>query len=268
MSDLISSSAEKLLGAISSVETLASKYQVHPPSDGVFAPKDWADDVQWFVDRIKDTERRWGCPEPKTNAALWLFSASHTLLGSAIIPYLIARQAFRVDLDTVWLASNGYLGGVQVVGTCSLEEALSDLAQRCEALVESLSRASGYSRHQLRMLVADGISMACNTALRHGLSTSSEVMDVATRASKMFTDLGFGRTARFVSVREGAMTALAEDDEPCSDANVFVLRSSCCQIYRLSGRKCVLCNRQPEAVLAERLVAHVAELTKRQSADG
>jgi|GEM_PF-431433 len=257
------SKTREILALLEPAEMVATKYVLEKPADVPYQPADWLEDAAWFEARLAEHAGRWGSDDPKVNAAITAFTISHTLLGSAIFPYLVSGQAFRVSPDRTWLAPNGYVGGMEVQGVHSLAAALDDIAHWANRYVATMSKVSGYSSHHLRMLIGDGIGMSCNAALRLGLTTQERAREVTIEACEIFAGYGFCKPPKFVQIVGDQMLPLDDDEPIAPDGRMFVLRASCCQIYRgVDHGKCVLCPRQKADVIQQRLLAHLAELEK------
>ncbi|MGJ3507590.1 hypothetical protein [Enemella sp. A6] len=200
-------------------------------------------DPDWIAERIGDTARRWSSDDPRVNATLWWYSASSTicqpLLHAAVDEHPVVP---RPDPGQAWLRDTGYLGGLGVAGTMSVEQIPGVLRDVCAPVITALSRAGGASERSLWAVLGDSIctrSMDRAYLTDAGNTHDQPDMTLAERGSAVAARIIDRLIAIGVPIPRARFDDIAADGSrvPASgaispDRRRFTRRSSCCLIHK------------------------------------
>ncbi|KOS57858.1 hypothetical protein [Rhodococcus rhodochrous] len=200
-------------------------------------------DPHWLAERVRDTGRRWNCPDPRVAGTLWWYSASSTLVAGPVAMLLATGSAPDPD-PARWrctLRPDGYLGAVRSSHLLTGAEAFARaLGPALSAIVSPLAGVSGASERALWAVASDSIA---NRALDAGRAAHRAEDGCALAAVLSVPPL---MPPRFVDVGPtGTVTAAPGSPE---SGRRFVRRSSCCLIYcATDSDKCTSCPRRAPA---------------------
>lgn len=186
-------------------------------------------DPDWLTERVRDTGRRWDCPDARVNGTLWWYSASSTLVAEPLATLLTSGRAGDPSLESLRIAlrTNGYLASATSDRLVDGHDFASALRGAHTAVIESLAAVSGAAPRALWAIASDSIA---NRALDAGRE-----MDRVEEACALARDIAAPPLLRPRYV----------DVEGPAGSSRFVRRSSCCLIYAATdGEKCVSCPRR------------------------
>ena len=210
-------------------------------------------DESWLAERIEQTGRQFGCPERRTNATLWWYSASVVLLGPAVQALVTAGAGVDLSSSTLrfTLQFNGYLE--RVIAGAELDPGPAALGRHLDdaltPVIESLAAAGQASARSLWAIAADSLAtrVLAETAVRPG-NDSAGGTDDAPRIATAIAEAGprLRPLPRYQDVR----------GRPDGPARRYVRRGSCCLLFRVPDGLCISCPKQTPADRFQRLQQH------------
>ncbi len=193
-------------------------------------------DPAWLASRVDDTAARWDCPDARTAATLWWYSASSVILGPFCAALLVTGAA--VDPDTAalesWLRPYGYLLATRAIGQLDSGPAPAglSLATGFDATVKLLADLGGASPRALWAIAADSLASWMLRAGRE-LGDVDRACRLGVAVAEHCAPLPTPRYIDLVTRR---------------GAERFVRRGSCCLLYQAREQdKCLSCPRRSPA---------------------
>lgn len=225
-------------------------------SDVSGVPGEVLHDPGWLADRVADTGRRWNCPDERTAATLWWYSASAVLTGPGAAALLVTGQAPdpQPEALTLTLRTTGSIGYVERTRSNGL---LAEgpgpfgvaLAAAFGPTIALLAGLGGASARSLWAIAADSLAGRLLAASRDAVP-GDERRRTETLAVR-------------VAAATGGRMPIPRLDVAGVTQRPYVRRGSCCLIYQVPDHpeKCLSCPRQRPDERAERLVAWAATPT-------
>jgi hypothetical protein len=218
-------------------------------------------DVDWLADRVDRMARTWGCPDRRTNATLWWYSASAVLLGPAVRSLVLAGELVDLSPAAVRFTTqaNGYLeraipgdGVVSDDSAASMITLGGHLDDVLGLIIKPLAATGGAGERSLWAIATDSLAsavLAATTVIPAGSASADHVATSIAAASHRLRPL-----PRFTEISLAPSTGQALPAAPAVAR--YVQRGSCCLLYRVPDGKCISCPNQTPAERLARLTRH------------
>ena len=226
------------------------------PSAPATLPGSLLSDESWLSDRVDQIGRQLCCPDRRTGATLWWYSASVVLLGPSVHALVTSGTGRALTPSTIRfsLRLNGYLERVVAgpeleVGAAALGRHLDDALAE---VIEPLARTGRASERSLWAIAADSLAtrVLAETAVLPGtfVLPGTSGTDEAPRIASAIAEAGarLRPRPRFQDVQ-------GRPDRP---DRRYVRRGSCCLLYRVPDGLCISCPKQTPADRLQRLQQH------------
>jgi ferric iron reductase protein FhuF len=212
-------------------------------------------DESWLSERIDQLGRQLRCPERRTNATLWWYSASVVLLGPSVHAVVTAGDGLELTPSTIrfTLRRNGYLE--RVVPGPALAGRPVDPADGPAALgrhldgalaqvIVPLARTGQVSERSLWAVAVDSLATRV-------LAETSVTPGGTVRAPQIATAIAEAAPRLRPLPRYQEVTG-----RPGRPAQRYVRRGSCCLLFRVPDGLCISCPKQIPADRLQRLQQH------------
>jgi len=146
-------------------------------------------DADWLADRVDRMARSWGCPDRRTNATLWWYSASAVLLGPAVRSLVLTGELVDLSPAAVRFTTraNGYLervipgdGVVPDDLTASMIALGRHLDDVLGLIIKPLAATGGAGQRSLWAIATDSLASAVLAATTVTPAGSANADHVAT----------------------------------------------------------------------------------------
>ena len=217
-------------------------------------------DRGWLADRVDQTARQWGCPERRTNATLWWYSASAVLLGPAVQAFALTGAGAEVSpaATRFTVRGNGYLE--RVIPGPGLDPGAAALGAHLAVafgqVIEPLADVGRATERSLWAIAADSLATVLLSAAPVLASLRPSAVVHAAVGADWLAELAASIASAGPRLRPlpRYLDVAVSGDPPATRR--YVRRGSCCLLVRVPDGKCLTCPNQTPADRLRRLTAH------------